>query len=155
MTEETNLQIRVARREDVPAIVRLLADDPLGAKRESVAETLPEVYTSAFEAVEASPDNEIIVGECDGAVIACLQITYIPGLGRKGVLRAQIEAVRVASPLRGAGLGERMMREAITRAGQRGCGLVQLTSDKERTDAHRFYERLGFIASHDGMKLEL
>ena len=155
MTEETKLRFRVARREDVPAIVRLLADDALGAERENVAEPLPEVYASAFDAVEASPDNEIIVGESEGAVIACLQITYIPGLGRKGVLRAQIEAVRVASSMRGAGLGERLMREAIARAGKRGCGLVQLTSDKERTDAHRFYERLGFTATHDGMKLEL
>ena len=155
MTEEANLQFRLARREDVPAIVRLLADDTLGAQRESAAEPLPEVYSSAFEAVEASPDNEIIVGESGGAVVACLQITYIPGLGRKGVLRAQIEAVRVASSMRGVGLGERLMRVAIDRARQRGCGLVQLTSDKERSDAHRFYERLGFAATHDGMKLEL
>ena len=139
----------------MPAIVRLLADDPLGAARESAADPLPGVYASAFLAVEASPDNEIIVGESEGAVIACLQLTYIPGLGRKGVLRAQIEAVRVASSLRGTGLGERLMQHAIARARQRGCGLVQLTSDKERADAHRFYERLGFIATHDGMKLEL
>ena len=146
---------RAARSEDVPAIVRLLADDPLGARRENFADPLPAVYAAAFEAVKASPDNDIIVGESNGAVIACLQLTYIPGLGRKGVLRAQIEAMRVASSMRGIRLGERLMQEAINRAVKRGCGLVQLTTDKERADAHRFYERLGFIATHEGMKLEL
>jgi GNAT superfamily N-acetyltransferase len=144
---------RTARREDVATIVDLLADDPLGAKRERAADL--GVYEAAFEAVEASPDNEIIVGEVDGVVVACLQLTFIPGLGRSGVLRAQIEAVRVASPARGRGLGERLMRHAIACARERGCGLVQLTSDKERADAHRFYERLGFRATHDGMKLVL
>lgn len=146
---------RLARREDVPAIVRLLADDAIGASRELVSEPLPAAYAAAFEAVEASPDNEIIVGELEGAVIACLQITYIPGLGRGGVRRAQIEAVRVAASARGKGLGETLMRVAIDRAVQRGCGLVQLTSDKQRAEAHRFYERLGFRATHEGMKLVL
>ena len=148
-----NVIFRTARREDVPAIVALLADGALGAKREKTSD--PAVYAAAFEAVEASPDNEIIVGELDGAIVACLQLTVIPGLGRSGALRAQIEAVRVASSTRGMGLGDRLMREAIDRARDRGCGLVQLTSDKERVDAHRFYERLGFVASHEGMKLFL
>jgi ribosomal protein S18 acetylase RimI-like enzyme len=147
--------IRFACRQDVPAIVQLLADDALGASREVVSEPLPAVYAAAFEAVDASPDNEIIVAELEGAVIACLQITFIPGLGRGGVLRAQIEAVRVAASARGQGLGETLMRAAIDRAVQRDCGLVQLTSDKQRTEAHRFYKRLGFVASHEGMKLLL
>lgn len=149
----SKVSFRVACLNDVPAIVGLLADDTIGAKRESVAD--PAVYTAAFEAVEASPDNEIIVGEIDGVVVACLQLTFIPGLGRSGVLRAQIEAVRVASSARGIGLGDRLMRDAIARARRRGCGLVQLTTDKARADAHRFYERLGFVASHEGMKLVL
>jgi ribosomal protein S18 acetylase RimI-like enzyme len=148
-------RFREARREDVPAIVALLADHPLGADRESVAEPVPAAYTVAFEAIEASPDNALIVGERDGEVVACLQLTIIPGLGRQGVLRAQIEAVRVAASARGAGLGEKLMRHAIERARERGCGLVQLTSDKERAAAHRFYERLGFVATHEGMKLVL
>jgi GNAT superfamily N-acetyltransferase len=152
---EFKVIFRLARREDVPAIVHLLADDALAATRDRLADPLPADYAAAFEAVEASPDNEIIVGELEGAVIACLQITYIPGLGRGGVLRAQIEAVRVAGSERGKGLGETLMRAAIDRAVQRGCGLVQLTSDKQRAEAHRFYERLGFRATHEGMKLVL
>jgi len=155
MTETNSMTLREAQRDDMPRIVALLADDPIGASREALADPLPDVYTRAFEAIEASPDNTIIVGERDGEVIACLQLTIIPGLGRKGVLRAQIEAVRVASSERGNGLGERLMRHAVELASIRGCGLVQLTTDKERGDAHRFYERLGFVATHEGMKLVL
>jgi ribosomal protein S18 acetylase RimI-like enzyme len=152
---ESEVTFRTARREDVPAIVRLLTDDAISAARERGAEPPPSAYAAAFAAVEASPDNEIIVGEIAGAVVACLQLTYIPGLGRNGVLRAQIEAVRVASSIRGRGVGESLMRHAIARAAERGCGLVQLTSDRQRTEAQRFYERLGFRATHVGMKLVL
>ena len=155
MTDQSSLSFRLARRADVPKIVALLADDAIGASRETFAEPLPAPYLLAFNAIEASPENEIIVCERNGEVVACLQLTIIPGLGRRGTLRAQIEAVRVASTARGAGLGDALMRHAIERARALGCGLVQLTTDKERADAHRFYERLGFVATHEGMKLVL
>ena len=147
--------IRTARREDVPQIVRLLADDPFGKSREAFADPLPLDYWEAFEAVEASPNDEIVVMERGGAIVACMQITYIPGLSRKGALRAQFEGVRVSEDVRGSGLGRTLFEWAIDRAKTRGCMLVQLTTDKERGEAHRFYERLGFKATHEGMKLAL
>lgn len=149
------LSIRLARREDVPAIVALLADDPLGRGREDLADPLPEPYFHAFDAIAAQRGNALLVAELDGSVVGCLQLTVIPGLSRRGMTRGLIEAVRVASGRRAQGIGERLMRDAIERARDAGCGLVELTSDKSRLAAHRFYERLGFRASHVGMKLLL
>lgn len=147
--------IREARREDVPAIVRMLADDPLGATRERATDPLPRVYLDAFDAIQTHTGNHLLVAELDGKVVGCLQLTFIPGLSRMGLTRAQIESVRVDSAMRGRKLGELMIQDAIERARRHGCGVVQLTTDKAREDAHRFYERLGFAATHIGMKLTL
>ena len=149
------VRFRQAQREDVPAIVRLLADDALGSGREKFAEPLPQAYWDAFDAIAARPDNLLIVAEIDGAVVGCLQLTLIPGLTRLGTWRGLIEGVRVDSRRRGQRLGERLLRHAIDQARARGCRLVQLTTDRTRGDAHRFYEGLGFVASHLGMKLAL
>ncbi|HEX6980366.1 MAG TPA: GNAT family N-acetyltransferase [Alphaproteobacteria bacterium] len=149
------IRFRSARREDLSAIVRLLADDPLGATRERYEDPLPEAYQQAFDAIAAQAGNEIIVAELDGQIVGCLQLTVIPGLSRMGMTRGQIEGVRVDARLRGRRIGERMIRAAIECARAQGCRLVQLTTDKSRPDAHRFYENLGFVASHVGMKLSL
>ncbi len=147
------IKFRDATAADIPAIVALLADDALGAKRESAHDLAP--YQKAFTALTAQKGNAIIVGEDKGNVVACLQLMIMPGLSRIGTTRAFIEAVRVAGTLRGQGVGEALVRHAIDRARAAGCRLVQLTSDNSRTDAHRFYERLGFKATHIGMKLDL
>lgn len=135
----------------------MLADDVLGAKRERFEQGQPvdDAYLRAFDAIVAPEGNRIIVAELDGEVVGTLQLTFIPGLSRLGMIRAQIEEVRVASTVRGMGIGEKLINHAVDRARDHGCGLVQLTTDKQRTDAHRFYERLGFVASHVGMKLAL
>jgi GNAT superfamily N-acetyltransferase len=143
---------RDARREDVPAIVALLADDVLGAGREAA---MDEAYLVAFEQVQADPRSRLIVAEASGQVAGTLQLSMLPGLSRHGMLRAQVEGVRVAAPHRGQGLGRAMIEWANEQARERGCGLVQLTSDKRRPDAVRFYESLGFTASHEGLKLPL
>lgn len=144
---------RAARREDVPLIVAMLADDPIAASREG--DPADEVYLTAFESIDADPRQELVVVETNGEVVGTMQITYLPGLSRKGGERALVEAVRVAGAMRGQGLGREMMRWAIERARERGCLLVQLTSDKGRADAHRFYTSLGFVDSHVGFKLTL
>lgn len=155
MSVAPSVVVRTARREDVPAVVRLLADDPLGATRERYEDPLPQAYWDAFDAMTAQGGNELLVAEADGSVVGCLQLTIIPGLSRQGAKRAQVEGVRVDSRFRGQRLGERLMEEAVARARQAGCVLIQLTTDRTRTDAHRFYERLGFVASHLGMKRSL
>jgi len=142
---------RLATRDDLPAVVALLADDVLGRERDGGG--VDEAYERAFAAIEADPRNEEIVAEDAGEIVACLQVTYIPGLGRHGTQRALVEAVRVRADRRGQGVGAALMTWVVDRARARGCGLVQLTTDKTRADAHRFYERLGFVASHEGMKL--
>lgn len=147
--------LRDARREDVPAIVRMLADDALGASRETTTEPLPDAYYAAFDALARDPNNRLLIAERDGETVGTLQITFIVGLSRRGAKRALIEAVRVAASYRGKGIGEEIIRGAIDIARQNGCSMVQLTTDKSRKDAHRFYERLGFAASHEGMKLML
>jgi GNAT superfamily N-acetyltransferase len=152
---ELPLSFRRATRDDVPQMVRLLADDPLGSKREYFADPLPASYLKAFAAISADPNNELIVVESGGAVIGVLQLTFIPYLNYQGSWRALIESVHVAAPLRGKGVGAALMRWAIARARERGCRIVQLTTDKTRADAKRFYEQLGFRASHEGMKLHL
>ena len=145
--------IREADRGDLAAVIGLLADDVLGKARDFAV--VDDAYETAFAAIAADPRNVIIVADDDGEVVACMQLTYIPGLGRHGAERCQIEAVRVRSDRRGRGIGGQLTSWAIERARERGCGLVQLTSDKSRTDAHRFYARHGFVASHEGMKLVL
>lgn len=151
----SNVTFRRAQREDVERIVRMLADDPLGANRERYELPLPPAYLAAFEAIEADPNNEIVVACRNGEVAGVLQITFIPGLTYQGGWRALIEGVRVAPENRSSGLGKAMLEHAVRRARERGCRLVQLTTDKARPDARRFYEALGFVATHEGMKLPL
>lgn len=146
----STLIIRRARRDDVEAIVDMLADDPLGASRERPGDPR---YAEAFAALDTDPRQLLAVAELAGAVVGTLQLTFVPGLSRVGSTRALIEAVRVRSDQRGGGLGKRMIDWAIDEAKQAGCALIQLTTDASRVDAHRFYERLGFQASHVGMKL--
>jgi GNAT superfamily N-acetyltransferase len=138
----------------VPALVRLLADDPLGAQREAATSPLPDSYYAAFDAIDRDPNNELIVAvTADGQLAGMLQLTFIPYLTYRGGWRALVEGVRVAAPLRSAGVGRRLLQRAIERARERGCHMIQLTSDKARPDAIRFYQSLGFVASHEGMKL--
>ena len=149
------LTVRRATRDDLPTIVHLLADDPLGAEREADVVPLPDSYHVAFDAIEADANQELVVVEADGRVIAVLQLTFIPQLTYQGGWRALIEGVRVAADRRSGGIGRRLIRWCIERARQRGCRMVQLTSNKSRADAIRFYESLGFVASHEGFKLHL
>jgi len=145
--------IRRAQREDIGAIVRMLADDQLGATRDDPHDLEP--YLRAFEQIDADPNQLLVVVISDDVPVGTLQLTIIPGLARRGALRGQVEAVRVHADHRGSGLGADLMRWAIDESRRRGCALVQLTSDVSRTDAHRFYERLGFVPSHTGFKLKL
>lgn len=144
---------REAVRADLPAVLALLADDVLGKSRDFTE--VDAAYEKAFADIAADPRNQLIVADVEGEVLGCMQLTYIPGLGRHGAERQLIEAVRVRSDLRGRGLGRQMMTWAVDQAKQRGCALVQLTTDKSRHDAHRFYVSLGFTPSHEGMKLAL
>jgi GNAT superfamily N-acetyltransferase len=146
---------RAATVEDLPAILALLMDDALAKLREDLGTPVNPRYLEAFAAIERDPNQLLAVADQDGLVVGCLQLSFIPGLSRTGLWRGQIEAVRVASGQRGSGLGKAMMQWAIAQCRARGCGLVQLTTDKRRPDAHRFYEALGFEASHEGMKLAL
>lgn len=153
--EQFPITIRRATRSDLPSIVRLLADDPLGSQREAYRDPLPPAYYAAFQAIDADPRQELVVVEHEGAVIGTLQLTFLPGLSFQGGTRAQIEAVRVDRDMRSHGIGARLFAWAITRAREQGCRLVQLTTNASRSEAQRFYERLGFVASHVGMKLDL
>ncbi|PVE09109.1 GNAT family N-acetyltransferase [Streptomyces scopuliridis] len=149
----SDLKIRPAAHDDIPAIVAMLADDPLGAQRESPDDLTP--YTEAYERLARDPNQHVVVAERDGRVIGTLQLTIIPGLSRRGATRSIIEAVRVHADERGSGLGTRFIEWAVDESRRQGCQLVQLTSDASRTDAHRFYERLGFTASHVGFKMSI
>ncbi len=149
------MQIRRARRDDVPAIVRLLADDVLGQQRERYTDPLPESYIAAFAEIEEDPHQALTVVEVNGEVIGTLHLTFVPSLTYQGGKRALIEAVRVDSRFRSHGIGQQLFAWAIAEAKAEGCVVVQLTTDARRPDAHRFYERLGFVASHVGMKLAL
>jgi len=151
----SDLAYRKAKVEDLEAIVALLADDQLGSTREKVGHPLPLIYREAFERMSKQHGNDLIVVEKEGNIIGCMQLTIIHGISRKGMSRCQIEGVRIAKTVRGGGVGEKMIKYAIRFAKSKGCGLVQLTTDHRREDAHRFYERLGFIGSHLGMKLDL
>jgi GNAT superfamily N-acetyltransferase len=145
--------IRQAVQEDLPAILALLGDDEIAQTRTAAAPTSD--VEAAFAEILVDDNNELWVIAREGRPVAVLQLTFIPGLSRNGMRRAQVEAVRVRRDLRGRGLGCCLMRHVIDRARERGCGLLQLTTDLRRHDAHRFYEALGFVASHVGMKLSL
>ncbi|MFL4475705.1 GNAT family N-acetyltransferase [Paeniglutamicibacter sp. MACA_103] len=145
--------VRDAVQGDLPALLAMLADDPLGASRDPGFDADLEPYLAAFAAIDRDPAHRLLVCESAGQVVAMLQLSFIPGLSRRGAWRAQIEAVRTHADFRGRGLGQGFIQWAIGHARDRGCSLVQLTTDKSRSDAHRFYERLGFEASHEGMKL--
>ncbi len=151
----STVEFRAARRDDLPSIVRMLAEDELGSQRERYEEPLPESYFKAFERIEQDPNHELIVAELNGEVVGTLHLMFLPSISFQGGLRAQVESVRVDGKVRGRGIGSEMMEWAIERAKERGAHLVQLTSHKSRVDAHRFYERLGFEGSHLGMKLSL
>ncbi|MFG3347785.1 GNAT family N-acetyltransferase [Streptomyces sp. NPDC048018] len=149
----SDLEIRPAEQHDLPAIVAMLADDPLGAQRESPHNLTP--YLAAFQRLAGDPNQHVVVAVRAGTVVGTLQLTVIPGLSRRGTTRSIIEGVRIHTQERGSGLGTRLIEWAVEESRAQGCRLVQLTSDVTRTDAHRFYERLGFEASHVGFKLSL
>jgi GNAT superfamily N-acetyltransferase len=152
----SELSFREARRADLPAIIAMLADDGLGNNRENPQpDTIDPAYEAGFDEVGAQSGNHLIVAEQDGQLVGTMQLVIIPGLSRLGAKRAQIEAVRVARPMRGQGIGDALLRYAIEVARADGCKLVQLTSDKRRGRAHMFYERVGFVATHVGFKMEL
>jgi len=149
------LRMREATSDDLPAIVALLADDENGALREDARLPLDPGYVTAFDAIAALPNQELIVAEQGGRIVGTMQLSYLPGLSFRGRWRGQIEAVRIASALRGHGLGTVMIEWAVERCRARGCKMVQLTSKRTRLDAHRFYERMGWDKSHSGFKLML
>jgi GNAT superfamily N-acetyltransferase len=151
------VEIRLAGRADVPAVLDLLADDDISRARGhgAVPEEVDAAIWAAFEAIDADPHNELVVGVEAGEVVATCQLTFTPGLSRGGAWRMTIEAVRVRTDRRGRGVGGRLMEHALARGRARGCRIAQLTTDKRRADAHRFYAALGFVASHEGMKLTL
>jgi GNAT superfamily N-acetyltransferase len=156
MSAAGRVELRRATITDLPALVGLLTDDPLGNAREGTV-TAPDLrlYERACRALDADPAHLLVVATAAGHVLGTLQLSVIPGLSRRGALRAQIEGVRLLRDLRDQGVGSGMVRWAIAEARRRGCTLVQLTTDKTRGDAHRFYARLGFVASHEGLKLDL
>ena len=152
-----DLIFRTATRGDVPAILGLLADDEISRSRETAPtpEAVDAAYWAAFEAIDADPRNDLIVADAGGEVVGTCQLTFTPSLSRRGTERMTIEAVRIRRDRRGRGLGRQMMAWALDRARERGCRLAQLTTDKRRTDAHRFYTSLGFEATHEGFKISL
>ncbi|WP_061020531.1 GNAT family N-acetyltransferase [Bradyrhizobium sp. CCH5-F6] len=145
------VSIRPARREDVAAIVAMLADDHLGRARERVEDPLPASYYEAFARVERDPNLALVVAESAGRVVGCLQLAILPGISSQGGVRGLLEDVRVASDCRSRGIGEQLVQWALTEAKSRGCNLVELLTHQTRIDAQRFYKRLGFAASHVGM----
>ncbi|MFI2783952.1 GNAT family N-acetyltransferase [Streptomyces sp. ALB3] len=149
----SDLDIRPAAAADLPAIVAMLADDPLGAQRESPDDLTP--YEAAFRRLADDPNQHVVVAVHQDRVVGTLQLTIVPGLSRRGATRSVIEGVRVHADARSSGLGTQLIQWAVDESRRQGCQLVQLTSDATRTDAHRFYERLGFTASHVGFKLAL
>lgn len=149
------LHYRRATHADLITLVGMLADDELGQRREAFGDPLPASYGEAFAAIDADPNQELVVACLGDELVGMMQLTFIPYLTYRGGWRCLIEGVRVAVSQRGKGIGNQMFRWAIERASERGCHLVQLTSDKQRPDAIRFYEGLGFTATHEGMKLHL
>lgn len=149
---ELYVTFREATIHDLDSIVKMLADDELGKEREHYSVPLSDAYKKSFQAISNDPNNELIVACIKDEVVGVQQITFIPYLTHQGGLRATVEDVRVASSARGRGIGTLLIKQAIERAKERGCHLIQLTTDKKRKDALRFYERLGFIATHEGLK---
>ena len=150
-----NLTLRRARADDLSAIINMLADDALGASREVVADPVHGDYVEAFAAIDTDPNQYLAVAEDGEGIVGCLQLSFIPGLSRRGMWRGHIESVRIHSRARREGYGQVLFEWAIEQCRRKGCGLVQLTTDKSRPDALRFYGRLGFVPSHEGMKLGL
>ena len=150
-----DITIRRATEEDLPRIVAMLSDDKLGKRRERYEIPLPESYYKAFRAIEADPNNELVVACYDNDVVGVQQITFTPYITHQGGWRATIEGVRISSNMRGKRVGSKMINWAIQRAKEKGCHLVQLTTDKQRSEALKFYEKLGFQATHEGMKMKL
>ncbi len=155
MRDTRTVLFRKARRQDLREILELLNDGKMGSVLERIEDPMPQLYIEAFDAIEADPNQLLLVGDIEGRIVASLQLTFIPGIAHQGAWRAQVETVRVARDLRGRRVGEAMMGHVIELARERGCALVQLTTNKARGDAQRFYRRLGFVASHEGMKLKL
>jgi ribosomal protein S18 acetylase RimI-like enzyme len=152
---EKGIDFRIATEQDLDGIVKMLADDELGSMRERYVQPLPESYKTAFQAITSDPNNELVVAYQGNELLGVQQITFTPYITHQGGWRATIEGVRTSSAVRGKGVGTELIRWAIHRAKQRGCHLVQLTTDKQRVDALRFYERLGFKATHEGLKMKL
>ena len=153
MTKASSITIRRARRDDVRAVVRMLADDALGGPRERIEDPLPQSYFKAFETLDRDPNIRLVVAEEGGAVVGCLQLCVLPGLSSQGASRGLIEDVRVAANRRSRGIGEQLVQWAVAEARAKGCKLVELLTHHTRVDAQRFYERLGFARSHVGMTL--
>lgn len=149
------LTFRRAAETDLPAMIAMLADDELGRQREDTSVPVANCYRDAFKAISADKNQFLAVAEKDGAVIGTLQLTFLPGLSHKGLWRGQIESVRISSTARGGGIGRQFLEWAISTCKENGCAIIQLTSDKSRSDAIRFYESLGFTASHEGFKLKV
>lgn len=152
---ETEVTFRIATEKDLDRIVEMLADDVLGSQRERYEQPLPDSYLQAFQAITVDPNNELVVACYGNDIIGVQQLTFTPYITHQGSWRATIEGVRTASSVRGKGIGSELIRWGINRAKERGCHLVQLTTDKKREEALRFYEKLGFTATHEGMKLRL
>lgn len=151
----SEVEFRNAVREDLPAIVGMLADDPLGQTREAYEDPLPDDYYRAFESIDGDKNQHLVVAVFDGGVVGVMQLTLIPYLTYRGGIRGLIEGVRVHTDFRGKKLGRALIEEGISRSREAGCHVVQLTTDKKRPEALGFYEKLGFVASHEGMKLHL
>lgn len=152
---ETCVTYRIATEQDLDRIIAMLADDSLGSKRECYENPLPASYKLAFEAIASDPNNELVVACINDEIMGVIQITFTPYLTHQGGWRASLEGVRISSSYRGKGIGTKLIKWAINRAEERGCHLVQLTTDKERPDALKFYESLGFHNTHEGLKLKL
>ena len=155
LSYRSKLQYRAAAVGDLSDVIRMLADDFLGQQRERLEEPLPECYVRAFREIEEDPNNELIVAELNGEIIGTLQLTFTPSLSHQGSKRCTVESVRVDGKFRGQGFGREMMRWAVERATEKGCASMQLTTHNDRSDAHRFYESIGFSSTHTGMKLKL
>jgi ribosomal protein S18 acetylase RimI-like enzyme len=153
MADKPSVSIRRARREDILAIITMLADDKLGSARERIEDPLPPSYDEAFEAVDRDPNIQLVVAEDEGSVVGCLQLCVLPGLSSQGASRGLIEDVRVASHCRSRGIGEQLLQWAMAEARAKGCTVIELLTHNSRIDAQRFYERLGFARSHVGMTI--
>ena len=153
MSESAALRFREASEDDLEALIRMLADDALGRERELAEDPPAACYVDAFRALDRDPNQRLLVAESAGEIVAMLQLSLIPGLSHRGAWRAQVESVRVASGNRQRGVGRRLLAHAVDLARSRGCRIVQLTTDKRRPDALRFYRAAGFEATHEGLKL--